>query len=355
MASRVVIGHGFCGKAGQYFWTGASRSSCPRSQSCMAAVAVSDLEMDARRKSVCSVAGALFSTSAKPKPLAHSYSPFSTTATESPGTWVVAMNLVTAASIWVRFWGESWDCWAWEDWTKVPQNRAATIIDFRIFRRPCENISFEVMSYVPTKAFIVGQRVAAEVVILSEAKDRCSPRGSAEVLRFAQDDRADLCCELSGRHAILLRDCCLIAHGLPVAGAADPDSGVAVGTAEVFSELMALNVGPSGHDCHVAIDANHHVAHVDGVVAKLAAFAGRDRVLLCGDLSKRSNRYVVLSEGALGEIGVAADAGFLGLPLHFHNLPNRRLVGGIDGSPRMHRDMLARKGRQCGKQNRRQQ
>src|ERR1039457_600416 len=118
MASRVVIGDGFCGKAGQYFWTEASRSSCPRSQSCMAAGAVSDLEMEARRKSVYSVAGALFSTSAKPKALAHSYSPFSTTATESPGTWVAAMNLVTAASIWVRFAGESSGCWAYEEDTQ---------------------------------------------------------------------------------------------------------------------------------------------------------------------------------------------------------------------------------------------
>src|SRR5580704_697741 len=112
---RVVIDARVWGKDGQYFWTGASRSSCPRSHSCMAAVAVSDLEIEARRKSVCSLAGELFSASARPKPEAHSYSPFSTTAMESPGTWVEAMNLPTAPSIWVRFWGESWACCAGEE------------------------------------------------------------------------------------------------------------------------------------------------------------------------------------------------------------------------------------------------
>ena len=63
--------------------------------------------MDARRNSVCSLAGDIVLASAKPKPPPHSYSPFSTTATESPGTWVEAMNLETAASIFVRFSCES--------------------------------------------------------------------------------------------------------------------------------------------------------------------------------------------------------------------------------------------------------
>src|ERR1035437_643238 len=159
---RVVIGDCFCGKAGQYFCTGASRSSCPRSPSCIAAVAVSDLEMDARRKSVCSLAGALFSTSAKPKPLAHSYSPFSTTPIETPGTWVEAMNLETAASIWVRFSGESWCSWAWEYRPKAAHNRTATTSDLWTRTGRSENFPLEVMSYLPIKFSIVGQLRAAK-------------------------------------------------------------------------------------------------------------------------------------------------------------------------------------------------
>ena len=103
MTSRVVIVADFWGNAGQYFWTGASRSSWPRSTSSIAAVALRGLEIEAKRNRVCSVTGVLFSRSAKPKPLAHSIFPSSTTETESPGTWVVAMNFATAASICVRF------------------------------------------------------------------------------------------------------------------------------------------------------------------------------------------------------------------------------------------------------------
>src|ERR1700730_5882907 len=96
---RVLIGHGFCGNDGQYFCTGTSRSSFPRSQSCITAVAVSDLEMDASRNRGCPLAGALFSILASPKPLPHSYSPFSTTATDTPGTCVELRNAETADSI----------------------------------------------------------------------------------------------------------------------------------------------------------------------------------------------------------------------------------------------------------------
>src|ERR1700676_4398057 len=157
IAWRVVIGHGFCGNAGQYFCTGASRSSCPRSHSCMAAVAVSDLEMDARRKSVWSLAGALVSRSAKPKPLPHSYSPFSTTATETPGTWVEAMNLDTAASIRVRFSGESLFSCACEAEGKSAQKRTAPGGGTKMPPRR-ENFSPAVMSFLLTKFFIVGER-----------------------------------------------------------------------------------------------------------------------------------------------------------------------------------------------------
>src|SRR5271154_1623807 len=58
-SSRVVMGHSFFGKTGQYSCTGASRSSLPRSESCRMAVAVMGLETEARRKSVAEVAGTL--------------------------------------------------------------------------------------------------------------------------------------------------------------------------------------------------------------------------------------------------------------------------------------------------------
>src|ERR1043166_5738244 len=98
---------GFCGKAGQYFCTGASRSSLPCCQSCMAPTAVIGLETEARRYRVCEVAGTEFSRSAMPKPPDQTYSPFFTTATETPGTLFAAMNFATAVSIYLRVADES--------------------------------------------------------------------------------------------------------------------------------------------------------------------------------------------------------------------------------------------------------
>src|SRR5271168_3941962 len=94
-SSRVVMGHSFFGKAAQYFCTGASRSSLPRSESCRMAVAVMGLETEARRKSVAEVAGAKFSRSAMPKPADQAGWPLRTTATETPGTLVAAMKSET--------------------------------------------------------------------------------------------------------------------------------------------------------------------------------------------------------------------------------------------------------------------
>src|ERR1035441_6426450 len=158
----------------------------------------------------------------------------------------------------------------------------------------------------------------------------------------------------SGRGAVLLRDGGLVAYGLPVAGAADQDARVAVGAAEVFAELVSLHVGAGCHDGGVAVDAHHHVTDIDGFIAELAALAGGDGVLLGRDLSQRGDGNVILSEGALGEVGIAVEAGFLGLPLHFHDLFNRGLVSGVDRRPRMHRNMLAREDRQ-GYEQRQQQ
>ena len=66
--SRVVIVHCLVGKAGQYFCTGASRSSLPAWYKVIAAVAVMGLAIDPVRNRVAVVTGAWFSTSAKPYP-----------------------------------------------------------------------------------------------------------------------------------------------------------------------------------------------------------------------------------------------------------------------------------------------
>src|SRR5260370_27624935 len=109
---REVIGDSFRGNAGQYFWTGASRSNLPRSQSCRIAVAVMGLEIDPSRKSVDDVAGAESSRSAMPNPADHTGSPSSTTAAPIPGTLFADMKLETAFSISRRFSWERVFCWA---------------------------------------------------------------------------------------------------------------------------------------------------------------------------------------------------------------------------------------------------
>src|SRR5665213_1574815 len=93
------MGHGFSGNAGQYFCTGESRSSLPCSESSMAAVAVIDFEIEARRYSVCDVAGTEFSRSAMPKPADHTNSPSCTTAAEMPGALLAALKLEMVLSI----------------------------------------------------------------------------------------------------------------------------------------------------------------------------------------------------------------------------------------------------------------
>src|SRR4051812_12796811 len=115
ITSRAVIVPDFWGKEGQYFCTGASRSNRPRSHNCIAAVAVRDLEIDARRNKVCSLAGTLFSRSAEPNPAAHSSSESSTIAMETPGTCVEAIYRDTADSICVRFPAEMRLSWASPD------------------------------------------------------------------------------------------------------------------------------------------------------------------------------------------------------------------------------------------------
>ena len=93
------MGHGFGGNVGQDFCTGMSRSSLPCSQSAMAAVAVIGFEIEPRRYNVYDVAGTEFSRSAMPKPADQTNSPSCTTAAETPGVWLSAMNFEMALSI----------------------------------------------------------------------------------------------------------------------------------------------------------------------------------------------------------------------------------------------------------------
>src|ERR1700676_5730944 len=93
---REVMGESFWGKAGQYFWTGASRLSLPRSKSCRMATAVIGLEMEPRRYSVEDVAGVKSSRSDMPKPGDQMGWPCCTTAKETPGT-LLALRKAGAA------------------------------------------------------------------------------------------------------------------------------------------------------------------------------------------------------------------------------------------------------------------
>ena len=139
---------------------------------------------------------------------------------------------------------------------------------------------------------------------------------------------------------LLLRDGLLVADGLPTAGAADPDAGVAIGTAEIFTELMAFDVGAGGDDRGVAVDANDHFSNVDGFIAKLAAFAGGENVLLGGDLTERGDADVVIGQSSLAKIDVTMQAGVFGLPFQIDDLADDILIAGIERRTGMNRDVL---------------
>src|SRR5215831_19042966 len=93
-----------------------------------------------------------------------------------------------------------------------------------------------------------------------------------------------------------------------------PHTGVPVGTAEVFAELMSLDVGASGDHSSIAIEADHHVAHIDRIIPKLSALASRNGVLLGSDGAEGRDGDIVVRKRLLGEIGVAVQAGFSRLP-----------------------------------------
>src|SRR5260370_37629227 len=65
--------------------------------------------------------------------------------------------------------------------------------------------------------------------------------------------------------SVLLGYSRLVAHRLPAPAAADPDAGIPIRSAEIFSELMALHVGPGGDHSGVAPDAKHHVAKIQSL------------------------------------------------------------------------------------------
>src|SRR5579859_487167 len=162
----------------------------------------------------------------------------------------------------------------------------------------------------------------------------------------------------SFRSKRLLGDGSLVAHGLPAAAASYPDPGVAVGAAEVFAELVALHVGAGRDDGGVAIESNHHVADIDGLVAKLSTLAGGDRFLLGGHLSKRADRNVVVGKRFFWEFRIAAEAGFLGLVLHVNNLADGLLLGWrgrADGRPGTYGHTLGAEGRDSRKHAAQQQ
>jgi len=131
------------------------------------------------------------------------------------------------------------------------------------------------------------------------------------------------------RGAGSLRDGCLITHGLPASIAADPDAGIAIGSAEIFAKLVAFDVGAGGNNGGVTVDAHHHIRNIHGFVAKLATAAGGDGFLFGGDLAERGNGDIIFGESAQGEFGVAPEAGFFGLALHVDDLADRVLVGGL--------------------------
>jgi hypothetical protein len=142
-----------------------------------------------------------------------------------------------------------------------------------------------------------------------------------------------------------LRDRSLVAYRLPMTGSTDPDASVTVGAAEVLAELAALDIGASCDDGRVAIDANHHVGYVDGVVAKLSALSGGEGILLGCDLAERGNGDVVFRQRPLRKVGVAMEARFLGLPFHVYDLSNNFLFG-VERRPGMNGNMLGGKSRQ---------
>src|SRR6202049_403198 len=101
--------------------------------------------------------------------------------------------------------------------------------------------------------------------------------------------------------SVLLGYSGLVAYRLPVPAAANPDAGIAISAAEIFSELMALHVGAGGDDSGVAVDANHHVGNIHSLISELAASPRTNRFLLGSDLAQGSDSDIIIGYRALGE------------------------------------------------------
>src|SRR5260370_30233237 len=96
--------------------------------------------------------------------------------------------------------------------------------------------------------------------------------------------------------SVLLGYSRLVAHRLPAPAAADPDAGIAIRSAEIFSELMALHVGAGGDHSGVAIDADHHVGNIHSLISQVPASARTNRFLLGSKLTQGSDRNIIVGQ-----------------------------------------------------------
>jgi len=132
--------------------------------------------------------------------------------------------------------------------------------------------------------------------------------------------------------------------------AAHPDASVTIRPAEIFTQLMAFDVSARSNNGRIAVEADHHVSDVHGLVPELPAAAGRHGFTLGGDLAERGDGDIVLGEGAQRKFRVAAKAGFFSLALHVDNLTNGFLFSGIESRSGMKGDVLSAKCR-CGREH----
>src|SRR6202050_102893 len=147
---------------------------------------------------------------------------------------------------------------------------------------------------------------------------KLKPAGVVNLSVYGRDSGGSNLLDQNSR--ALLRDCRLVADGLPVSVAANPDACVAIRSAEIFAELVAFHVGAGRDHRSISVESNHHVSDVHRLVAELPAAAGRDGFLFRSDLAERGNGDIVLGERAQAEFGIAMQTGLLGLALHVDDL-----------------------------------
>src|SRR5437588_7592973 len=147
----------------------------------------------------------------------------------------------------------------------------------------------------------------------------------------------------------------LITGRLPVPVATYPDSSEAIGTVEFLSEVYSFHGGSSSHYRGIPVNAHHHVADVDGIIAKLPAFAGCHGVRLCNHLAKGRDAQVIIGEGALCECGIALHGRIFGLALQVENLADVLLTLGSPGRRLGERIFLPYLSRACKEAKNREQ